>query len=131
MVDAHPYIGILCFFGKSIIDEIKIGSYGSALDTIQLVLHTMDQDARDKDSWIALDQDVLNIIMDRQRLSERATDEALLVQDVGEFDLKNRQKYINLQSRMWLICWENKYLLNNTYGRPEPKRETFLDGINK
>jgi len=77
------------------------------------LLHSVELEARRKDSWKYIDQYLEDTI--RKRRSVQNNDERVLLTMQSKFDHESYWEYKKLKSAIWLIMWESGYMNENHF----------------
>ena len=114
----HPYIGFIVGELKEIFYLMDLGQAGLALKNMRKLLVTVDQTAKEKENWKALNKEIYGAIKARRKV--RDADPQLLKMKLDAFDYSFDDGYVSLYDRVWGIMWDNGYMFDNKFSFWDP-----------
>ena len=114
----HPYIGFIVGELKEIFYLMDLGQAGLALKNMRKLLHTVEENAREKENWKTLDKELNGAINARRRV--RDADPIILRTKLDAFDHSFDDGYVDLHSQLWRIMWDNGYMFENRFSFWDP-----------
>ena len=117
MSSNHPFIN-MAVKGMETIAVLLGLNPGVALSNMFTLLHSVEPDVRETDSWVDLDKEVLKTLEARETIFE--SDPMILESKQNLYDIKRRGLYRRYYSRLWAILWDAGYMSDKTFQFYDP-----------